>query len=153
MSFVPEITTHPAHVCGPGPMMDGTCDLLRRIGVPDHLIFTEAFASPTTVGGALEAVVASGEDDNLITDSIIEFSKSHIVTTSTSQYSVLEAAEACGVEVPWECRSGICGQCKVRLQQGVVRMDVEDALSAKEKENGYILACQARPRSPLRVDA
>jgi len=66
---------------------------------------------------------------------------------------VLEAAEECGVSIPFECRSGICGQCKTRLISGHVAMEVEDALSSNDKERGLILACQARAIRDTVVDA
>jgi ferredoxin-NADP reductase/DMSO/TMAO reductase YedYZ heme-binding membrane subunit len=151
--IVPSITGHPVHVCGPGRMMDATCEILRTIGVPDHLICTEAFLSPTGISRPSGIIEATSDNEDVLIESVIEFSKSHVVTTSTSGTSVLEAAEAAGVEIPWECRSGICGQCKVRLRRGSVRMEVEDALSAKEKEAGFILACQAHPKSQLEIEA
>jgi ferredoxin len=66
---------------------------------------------------------------------------------------VLEAAEAIGVVIDFECRLGTCGRCKVPLTQGVVTMEVEDALTADEKAGGTILACQAMSAGPLVVDA
>jgi ferredoxin len=67
--------------------------------------------------------------------------------------TILEAAEALSIEIPSECRSGFCGQCKTKLRDGVVQMDCEDALSAAEKASGFILACQARPKSDVNIDA
>ena len=67
--------------------------------------------------------------------------------------TILEAAEAAGVDLPWECRSGICGQCKVRLLSGRVVMEAEDALSPVEKRAGMILACQARAKTAVTVEA
>ena len=67
--------------------------------------------------------------------------------------TVLEAAEDAGVEIPFECRSGICGQCKTPLLSGRVRMDVQDALTTVDRAKGLILACQARPLQSLEVDA
>jgi len=67
--------------------------------------------------------------------------------------TVLEAAEECGVSIPYECRSGICGQCKTRLLTGRVAMEVQDALTAGEKSKGLILACQARAVKDIVVDA
>jgi ferredoxin len=32
-------------------------------------------------------------------------------------------------------------------------MDVEDALSAAEKQAGQVLACQAHPLTPVEIDA
>jgi ferredoxin len=67
--------------------------------------------------------------------------------------TVLEAAEDAGVVIPYECRSGICGQCKTRLLSGRVTMENQDALSVAERARGLILACQARPLQPLEIDA
>jgi ferredoxin len=66
---------------------------------------------------------------------------------------VLEAAENCGVEIPFECRSGICGQCKTPLLVGRVTMEVQDALTAADRLKGLILACQARAVRDVEVDA
>ena len=41
-------------------------------------------------------------------------------TSVSSATSVLEAAEACSIQLPYECRSGICGQCKTQLMEGAV---------------------------------
>jgi ferredoxin len=65
----------------------------------------------------------------------------------------LEAAEEIGIELPFECRSGVCGQCKTKLLKGRVVMETEEALTTAEKSNGYILACQAHPRSDVTLDA
>lgn len=55
--------------------------------------------------------------------------------------------------MPFECRAGICGQCKTRLLKGSVTMAVEDALSPGDKAKGFILACQAHARSDIAIDA
>jgi len=72
-------------------------------------------------------------------------------TEITAETTVLEVAKAASVDLPFECRSGIC-QCKTRLLSGSVVMDSEDALTAAEKANGWILACQAHASSDVVVD-
>ena len=67
--------------------------------------------------------------------------------------TVLEAAEEAGVEIAFECRSGICGQCKTKLVSGRVSMEVQDALTPADKAKGLILACQARAAGVVVVDA
>lgn len=158
-AMVPSIDSQPAFVCGPGPMMDATREILRTLGVPTQWIITEAFVSPATANepaapmeSELNANHAGLNDAEF--ESIVSFSKSQVVITATSHTTVLEAAEAAGVDLAWECRSGICGQCKVHCPEGSVHMASHDALTAKEKGQGYILACQAHPRSAqLRIDA
>ena len=57
------------------------------------------------------------------------------------------------MDLPFECRSGICGQCKVRLVAGSVTMETEDAITPSEKRAGWVLACQSRARADVTVDA
>ncbi len=71
----------------------------------------------------------------------------------TAGSTILEAAEAIGVDIDNACRSGTCGSCKVRLKSGTVTMDVEDALSAEEKAAGMILGCQATSDADVTVEA
>lgn len=156
-TIVPSIASQPAFVCGPGPMMDATCEILRKLGVPKEWIITEAFVSPATANEPFAPMESELNQAGLVDaefESIISFSKSQVVITATSHTSVLEAAEAAGVDLAWECRSGICGQCKVHCPEGSVHMTSHDALTAKEKAQRYILACQAHPRSAqLSIDA
>lgn len=81
------------------------------------------------------------------------FRRSSKIADVSGDRTVLEAAEDCGVELPYECRSGVCGQCKIGLLSGKVTMEVQDALSAAERSRGLILACQARAAQDVSVDA
>ncbi len=75
-----------------------------------------------------------------------------MVAQSAAQ-TLLETAEGASIDIPFECRAGICGQCKTRLVAGRVTMDSEDALSPAEKARGLILACQAHALGDVTVDA
>ena len=169
--FVPNLTHLPIFLCGPIEMMDATRELLLGIGVPAAQIKTEAFASGAKRSSSSELMLEGSMADLISQDFsgvlappdilssevtirtvTIDFARANIRQEVSSELSVLEAAEAASIELPYECRSGICGQCKTRLIEGAVVMDCEDALSTSEKSNGLILACQARPRSNLIVD-
>jgi len=67
--------------------------------------------------------------------------------------TILDVADEVGVSIDNACRSGTCASCRVRLVSGNVTMAVEDALSQQDKAEGYILACQARVRGDVQVDA
>ena len=69
--------------------------------------------------------------------------------------SVLEVALAAGLNLPHSCRSGHCASCKARLLTGEVHYPNgrTAGLTAVEAASGYVLLCQARPRSDLRVEA
>ncbi|MEJ1966233.1 MAG: 2Fe-2S iron-sulfur cluster-binding protein [Gammaproteobacteria bacterium] len=68
---------------------------------------------------------------------------------------VLEAALAAGLNLPHSCRSGHCASCRARLVSGEIHYPNgrTAGLTAQEAEAGYILLCQARPRSDLRIEA
>ena len=149
--FIPAFTRGPVLVCGPDPMMTAMRTLLVGMGIPDADVHQEAFISPKAVepaapGATEEPPLAEGQVANLI------FQKSGTQTVISDQ-TVLEAAEEAGVEIPFECRSGICGQCKTKLVSGLVRMDNQDALTSADRANGLILACQARPTRDCTIDA
>lgn len=67
--------------------------------------------------------------------------------------TILEAALAQGVPYPHGCRSGNCGACKSRLEQGEVELSPysDYALTEAERAEGLILACRAVPWSDAAV--
>jgi CDP-4-dehydro-6-deoxyglucose reductase len=69
--------------------------------------------------------------------------------------SVLEVALAAGLNLPHSCRSGHCASCPARLLSGEIHYPNgrTAGLTAAEADAGYVLLCQARPRSDLRVEA
>ena len=69
--------------------------------------------------------------------------------------SVLEAALAAGLNVPHSCKSGHCASCRARLVSGEIHYPNgrTAGLTAEEAKQGYVLMCQARPRSDLTLEA
>lgn len=67
--------------------------------------------------------------------------------------SLLEAAEMSRVQLPSSCRNGTCRTCMCRLVSGEVAYTVAwPGLSAKEKAEGWVLPCVARPLSNVVLD-
>lgn len=81
----------------------------------------------------------------------------HILETETvfaveEGETVLEAAQRSAVQLPHECTFGGCGTCRIKLESGAVRYDeFPMALTPEEAEQGYALACQARPAGDLSI--
>lgn len=55
---------------------------------------------------------------------------------------LLDAALTSGVEIPFDCRSGYCGTCRVRVRAG-------RCFGGEGRDRGYVHACQSRVISDL----
>ena len=145
---LPGLNKGPIMLCGPDPMMTAMRKLFVDLGVPDAEIHQEAFIStpPIDASAPVDEPLEPGQLAN------IRFHRAG-KTAEQTELTVLEAAEECGVALPFECRSGICGQCKTRLVSGKVVMEVQDALTNQDRVKGLILACQARATRDLVIDA
>jgi ferredoxin-NADP reductase/DMSO/TMAO reductase YedYZ heme-binding membrane subunit len=149
-SFVPELKRGPIMLCGPDPMMTAMRAILVGMGVPDAEVHQEAFVSTPPVDEASAPADAPLEPGALAN---IRFARAGKSVEATSDVTVLECAEDNGVAIPFECRSGICGQCKTKLVSGKVTMEVQSALTKADRDKGLILACQARAAKDVVVDA
>ncbi|WP_231755409.1 2Fe-2S iron-sulfur cluster-binding protein [Bordetella sp. N] len=66
---------------------------------------------------------------------------------------LLDAALAQGMAVPFSCRRGECGCCKVRVLQGTHAVEPYAALGTPYPlADGELLLCQSRACSDLRID-
>jgi ferredoxin len=83
----------------------------------------------------------------------LRFARSGKLISDPDGKTILDVAEEHGITLPFDCRSGICGQCKTKLVSGTVAMETEVALDPVDRANGLILACQARCRDEVVVDA
>jgi len=173
LKCVPDIVRRRVHLCGPPAMMEAVKATLLELKVPPEQVKTEDFAPPkggpvidpepasappAPPGASAPPDAATSTPTEPVTpapsaQATVTFSKSNKTGQLAPDQPVLEAAEAIGVVIDFECRVGTCGRCKVPLSEGVVTMEVEDALSAEEKASGIILACQAKSAQNLVVDA
>lgn len=58
---------------------------------------------------------------------------------------LLEQLESQGIRVPYSCRAGICGCCRIRLIEGEVSALKQSAIG----DDGTILSCSCIPKTPL----
>jgi ring-1,2-phenylacetyl-CoA epoxidase subunit PaaE len=138
-----------AFVCGPFQMNDEAEAALLAAGVAEERIHIERFgvAAPqgqVAAAGAVEHESKPGDAERarivIVRDGLkreFEFLKDNP--------SILDAASAAGLEVPFSCTSGVCGTCRAKLVEGQVRMTRNFALEKAEVAAGFVLTCQAHP--------
>jgi CDP-4-dehydro-6-deoxyglucose reductase len=71
--------------------------------------------------------------------------------SAESDQTILEAALAAGLLIPYGCRDGACGACKARIDTGVVNLVrySTSALSEAEQAAGLTLLCRAHATSDV----
>ncbi|WON78232.1 YcbX family protein [Serratia sp. UGAL515B_01] len=67
--------------------------------------------------------------------------------TGNNQQILLEQLEQQGIRIPYSCRAGICGSCRITLTEGKVVALKQSAIEA----NGTILCCSCIPKSDLKL--
>ena len=156
---IPDLARQPVYVCGPMAMMTQIIQWLADLGVPETQIKMEEFvaakhAEPAPADAGSTCVVAPDvlpSDDE--SGPKLTFNRSAKSVALAPDKSLLEIAEEAGVNIDFECRSGICGRCKTRLLGGCVMMATQDALTAEDKSKHIVLMCQARASKSVAVEA
>jgi ferredoxin-NADP reductase len=141
-----KLARYQFYVCGPGAMMESIVLGLESIGIPHDDIHYEAFG-PTALTKPQQKVGASVHE----TDDRwqVTFSRSgRSVKWSDCYDSLLNMAEAEGVDVESGCRVGSCGSCQSRIEKGEVEYLQEPITDVKE---GQCLLCISRPKSDLEL--
>src|SRR5262249_25090876 len=138
-------------------MMSPIIQLLHDAGVPSEKIKWEEFiaaqrAETATSPGIQPKAQVSNPPPN-DTEPTLTLTRSGKSLALDPNKVLLEIAEDAGVNLNYECRSGICGRCKTRLLSGQVTMETQDALTNEEKAKNIILMCQARATGHVTVDA
>ncbi|MEL6342145.1 MAG: 2Fe-2S iron-sulfur cluster-binding protein [Myxococcota bacterium] len=131
-------------LCGPEGMIASTRGALHMLGVSADKIHTEHFV---TSSSAHLPAPTSPERARQTGDVHVEVSVDGTARTFQMRpdETVIDAAAAVGIELPYACAGGMCCTCRCRLVKGHVEMAANYSLEAWELEAGFVLACQAKP--------
>jgi len=122
------VGTH-VYVCGPSRMIDAVRETAQAEGWPREAVHYEEFLAPQP-GKPFEVKLA-------VSNKVIQVGK---------EESLLEAMEREGVDAPYLCRGGACGQCETRVIDYEGKFIHEDHwLEESEKAAGdKIMPCVSR---------
>jgi ring-1,2-phenylacetyl-CoA epoxidase subunit PaaE len=144
-AFLKNQTIDAAYICGPQDMILAVKDELSAFGLSAQQIHFELFhAAP------IEKKADASQPEQAAFESKIELIMDGEVTNfylSSDGPTILDAAYKAGADAPFACKGGVCCTCKAKVLRGEVSMDVNYALTPEEVEQGYVLTCQAHPKS------
>lgn len=117
------------YVCGPEGMIDWVLKSARAAGWPDENVHSERFLAPP-----------AGQPFRL------ELTRSKKSILVGEHQSLLEAIEAAGIDAPYLCRGGACGQCETAVVSCDGTLAHNDHyLSEADKRSGKkIMICVSR---------
>jgi len=149
-SVVPAGSIDHAYICGPFQMNDEAEAALLAAGMAPERIHVERFGIPIPgdAGAALppQAVEPGDAADCELT--VIRDGVTHALHFHEADGNLLDCAAKAGVNVPYSCKTGVCGTCRAHLESGEVRMARNYALEKRDLDAGFILTCQSHPVTP-----
>jgi len=132
------------YICGPSDMTESVAAALKKSGVASEIIHTELFfvdgaprRKPSSEAIELPQV---GCQVTIIMDGV-----ENKIQVDGNKDTVLQAAIAAGLDMPFSCAGGMCCTCRCKIADGQAQMDVNYSLADWEIEAGFTLACQSRP--------
>jgi len=154
-------------ICGPGDMIEQVSVTLRELGVEPARLHAEHFTVATATAAAAAGAQAASAADAGATAAAVHPAAPPAPAAGTAEVTVrmdgrrrtftmkmddetvLDAAARAGIELPFSCRAGVCSTCRTKVLSGQVQMAQNYALEEGELEQGYVLACQSRVRTPM----
>lgn len=148
-SLIDINTIDEAFICGPEDMILSVRQQLMDLGMPQSNVHIELFTSPDQPKAEHEKWVATHKNQGG------PASKVSITLDGTTfemevpfvGESILDAALKAGADLPYACKGGVCCTCRALVTEGEVEMEVNYALDEHEVQKGYVLTCQAHPRT------
>ena len=131
------------YICGPDQFMDVVGTALRSVGVGDESIHIERF-TPAALGPA-EIDEAAADAVAGAIDVVVTVRNETKTIAQRGRSTILQSARWAGLRPPSSCEAGHCATCMARVVEGGVEMATNNALTAEEVSEGWVLTCQAVP--------
>lgn len=147
--FVPDLHERHVFLCGPEPFADSVRKILDDLGFNPSCLHAESFGSGRSAQGSKgggRALELKGPTHK------VTFVKSGLTVETDENLSLLELAEAHGIEIDYSCRAGSCGACEVKCR-GDVKIAKECEIDPKLKMAGFVYTCCTRALADLELEA
>lgn len=131
-------------ICGKGEMIKTLANACYHHGIPKKNIHFELFEEFN------DDIYPVEKEFPLIENVELEFKmleKEYSAILPTNEERILQQLLIQQFQVPYSCKSGICGSCECILEEGEVELLENEYLTENEEERGHILACMSIAKS------
>ena len=128
-------------LCGSPAFMDSIREGLGELGVPEDQVYFESFGGGKTKG---KTEAATNTEGTVESAEVVFTESNKTVTWTPADGTLLEFAEANGLNPDYSCRQGVCHTCTCSIQEGEVEY-IESP--ASEPDQGSVLICVSRPKT------
>jgi ring-1,2-phenylacetyl-CoA epoxidase subunit PaaE len=131
-------------ICGKGDMIKTLANACYHHGIPKKNIHFELFEEYN------DDIYPIEKEFPLIENVEVEFKmlgKEYQTELPDNKEKILQQLLIQKFQVPYSCKSGICGSCECILEEGEVELLENEYLTEKEEEKGHILACMSIAKS------
>jgi ferredoxin-NADP reductase len=148
-ALVPDLDKRHVFLCGPEPFAAEVKRILQELGFDMAKLHSESFGSGRVAGGGerVQKPLTLSEPRHRV-----HFVKSDRTVETDESLTLLELAEAHGIEIDYACRTGSCAECEVSFT-GTLSEKPEFEKYRRRKENGIAFACCSVALSDLEVQA
>ena len=146
--LAPDLLERRVFTCGPSPYMAAIRDMLATAGFDMRRYHEESFAFGQVTPSPAPIIAPTATASRFR----VEFSRSRKTLDCDGSMSILAAAGAAGMRLPFSCTKGVCGTCKSKLISGQVAMNHAGGIRQREIDQGQILMCCSTPLSDLLID-
>ncbi|WP_395407507.1 2Fe-2S iron-sulfur cluster-binding protein [Pseudoduganella sp. UC29_106] len=135
-------------ICGPKPFMDGAQAALKALSVPRERVRVERFVSLDVAGAAADAAMEVPPSADAVAARLeVALDGAEHALDVPPGASLLDTMLAAGLKPPHSCRTGSCGACMCKVEQGEVQLRLNAVLDEDDLADGWTLACQGIPAS------
>ncbi|MBP7478772.1 MAG: 2Fe-2S iron-sulfur cluster binding domain-containing protein, partial [Chitinophagales bacterium] len=138
------------YACGPGAIISSIEHALESFQISKDQFHREYFTvkaaedmQSATVGSAAATPLAKGEKTKVV----LKFEGRSFELECAPNQKIIDVAIDSGIDAPYSCLVAACCTCRAKLLSGNVEMIDKDSLTDAEIKEGYVLTCQAQPRS------
>lgn len=136
-----------AFICGPAELTESSRKWLANAGLRDEQIHFELFTTPGQKENiSVKKVETSPTEKRCSVTMIMDGLETRFFMPMDGT-TILDAAQSNKADIPFSCKGGMCCTCRAHISEGEAGMKVNYALEPGEVEAGYVLTCQAVPRT------